>query len=186
MKRVIYSSIIYMILVIVFYFTNIVFHVLGTSYDWIDFATYFAGMVAPITAIVTLYITYLLYKLNDDSRRMERYFERIVDLYWKIQETHNTLCVDNKGGNTIDTYEYKIKMQVQLMRYYLKRFPDMSHSIKKLDLALNDIWFEPMRDEYYDTLEHEFDIFCFYANSKQIRPIKPVKDNNGKLVDVDF
>lgn len=187
MKRfLLYLSIAYILLVIFLYFTNMIFHVLGTPDEWKDFATYFAGMIAPITAIATIYITYLIYKLNDDSHRAERYFEKIVSLYWEIQETHNTLCVENKDCNTTEACEYKIKMQVQIMRYYLKRFPDLSHSVKSFDLVLNNIWFEPMNNKYYETLNYEFEIFCYYANQKQERPMKIVKNNKGKPVDVDY
>lgn len=163
------------------------FHVLGVADALKDFATYLAGMVAPITAIGTMWITYLVYKLNDDGRRSERYFERIVDLYWEIHNTHNNIQNKEKDElNTMNKNENEIRMQVQLMRYYLNRFPDLSHSVKSFDLTLNHLWFEPMNNEYYKVLTSEFESFCYYANQGQKRPVKPVKNKKGKLVDIDY
>lgn len=164
------------------------FHVLGIPDTWKDFATYLTGMVAPITAIGTIWITYLVYKLNDNDHKSERYFEKIVDLYCDIQQTQNIIQKEENNVNDIAKVEYenKIRTQVRLMRYYLKRFPDVSHPIKSFDRVLNHLLFEPMNNEYYKALVSEFERFCFYANQDQERPIKPVKDKQGKLVDIDY
>ena len=160
---------------------------LGTSTAWKDFATYVAGIVSPITAIGTIWITYLVYRLNDDSRKSERYFEKIGNLYLNIQKTYNAIQNErNDDHKTMKNSENDIKMQVQLLRYYLNRFPDLSHSIKSFDLALNHIWFEPLNNEYHKTLAMEFENFCYYANQSQKRPAKLVKDKKGKIVDINY
>lgn len=176
-----------MAIAIIGYFISMKFHVLGDAEAWKEFATYLGGIVAPLTAIGTIWITYLVYKLNDDGHRSERYFEKIADLYWEIQKTHNIIQKEgNADSNTMTNLENGIRIQVQLMRYYLNRFPNLSHSIKSFDLALNNLWFEPINNEYHKSLAWEFENFCFYANHSLKRPIKPLKGENGKLIDIDY
>ena len=127
----------------------------------------------------------MVYKLGDDAHKSEYYFEKIVEHYIELQKNHDTLF-SNANKEILDICTANIKIQVQLLRYYLHRYPDLKHSVKEFDLALNHIWFEPMNIEYYKHLPYEFETFCFYANQNQKRPYKPIKDKKGKIVDVDY
>lgn len=187
-KKEILAGIIIYILLASCYLLNPMVLNMGTRMDWLNFATFIAGIVSPITTIGTIYIAYLVYKLNDDSHKSEKYFENIVSLFIKIQEIYSGLeySLLLQNDKEIKDKCAKIKTNVRLLRYYLHRFPDTSHPVKEFDSILNHIWFEPFNKEWYKSLDSEFENFCNYANQGQKRPIKKIKDKKGKLVDITY
>ena len=185
MKRILFFSIAYVIIIVLLYWISTTSNILWTSDSWRNFATYFSGMLAPVTAFGTIYITYFIYRLTDKDRRSDLYFERIVELYFELQDTYNLVC-SKVGEKERAAYISSIQAHVRIMRYYLRRLPDLSYSVKSFDNALNHIWFEPTNDKYYKSLAIEFDSFCLSANQSQERPVKPIKDENGNVKDIDY
>ena len=180
------SVIVFLFLTAIPYFVNLRINFCGTPNEWRDFATYIAGISSLLTVLATISITYLVYKWSEEAHRSEYYFEKIIEHYIELHKNHETLlsCEDDKEIVTVS--KTKIKIHVLLLRYYLHRYPNLKHSIKEFDLALNHIWFEPMNIEYYKQLSYEFETFCFYANNDQKRILKPIKDKKGNVVDVDY
>ena len=156
-----------------------------TPNDWKDAATYIADISTLLTAFASIFITYLVYKWGDYAHKSEYYFEKIVEHYLELQKNHDILF-SNDNKEIVEPCKLNIKIHVQLLRYYLRRYPDQKYSVKEFDLALNHIWFEPMNNEYYKNLPYEFETFCFYANQDQKRPYKHIKDKKGRIVEVDY
>jgi len=147
----------------------------------LDFSNYMIGIFAPITTIATVYITYLVYKLNSDETKIELYFSKIVELIFNISEDFAELNKDSLNSYKGKDLKNKIKQQVILARYYLKRFPDKDCPIDELDKVLNHIFFDPYNGEYYNRLSNVFRSFCFYVNQDSQRPISCIKDDNGNI-----
>ena len=172
------SFTVYLITIISIYIISRNCTFLGETESWINFSLFLAGMTAPATAIGMIYITYHVYKRNSNEEKVELYFSKIVDLILHIEENYALLKVDIAKTNEL---KMKIKQYVVLARYYLKRFPDKHCKIDGLDLVLNNINFVPDNDEYYKSLDEEFNKFCFYTNQDKQRPISCEKDKNGRI-----
>ena len=170
-KIVILVALFYCIIAISAYIFNITYHFLGTENEWVSFSTYLAGIVAPITAFGTIYITYLVYRLNANNNKTEQYFSKIVELYFHLVECYDNIKKSHCDNEKEQICSQKIKQFVALLRYYLNRFPDTDCPIDDFDKILNDISFEPINERNYQLLSKEFRRFCFYANGNERRSL---------------
>lgn len=188
-KYIVVSAFLYIALAIALYMSNTICLFWGTSEEWGYFASYIAGITAPVTALGTIYITYMVYKLSTDEQKREKYFDTIVDLFFRIEDTHQRMkdCLNSSAyeNKEYSKCKHQIKQYIVLIRHYLIRFPDRLHSVKDLDKILNHLYFDQDNEQYYKTLANEFESFCFYAKHDQQRPIKQIKDKEGKI-DIDY
>ena len=182
-KLITIVTLIYFFVAVFGYFFNIRLEKNTVSNDWVDFATYLSGVVSPITAIGMVYITYLVYKLNEDRNKLDMYISKVVELYMSIENLYSNIkkAIEDNDKDKIEELRMKLKMRVVLIRFYLKRYPDTSHSVADFDCALNHLYFEPENKLYYDSMTKEFEIFCFYAQYEELRPITIEKNKEGNV-----
>ena len=142
------------------------FEYMWTLNDWIKFVTYISSVVTPIATWGMLYVTYKMYKLNEESHRSETYFTKIVELYFKIEESHSHLekAINNhKTENHVKKVENNIRTYVILLRRYLTFFSEKSHSVKDINIALTHIYLAPDCKEFYKELAERFETFCHFS-----------------------
>lgn len=146
-----------------------------------DFATYLSGIFAPITALGMIYITYMVYKLNEDRYQSEVYFSKIVELYFKIEDSYSHLerTTDKQGA---EDYANEIKMYAVLLRRYLILFSKKSHLVRNMNNVLTLIHIVPECKEFHMRLTENFETFCLYSEYSSFdksRTLRLKKNKNG-------
>ena len=121
---------------------------------------------APVTALVTIVLTYYISKMSLLNNKKDCYLQYIIELYYRIEDDSH-LLFDNYASNSKEDeikqnqYVRRIGVNCTLMAYYLKRFPGYYKDRTKFERILIYITYEPTRAEYYDILSDQFEKFCW-------------------------
>lgn len=135
------------------------------------FGNYLSGTFAPLSAIATIAVSYLIYKLTTIEKRADDDFKIIVEIYFKIEETFELLKRQNLNTDYLDDhnsyYERQIKVDCMLLLNYIRRFPNKKYSTYNLEKTLIGIYVNPNYESDYIELASEFQNFCFELNPKR-------------------
>lgn len=135
------------------------------------------------TAIVVV-VTYLIYRLNSEAKKVDNYFEKISYQYFNINELHYALEFLNANeNNTINRirFEYQIKASCNIMIYYLEHYPNNSFDCDKMIMTLLSISSNPYFATDYETLSNEFNELCKSINQKPRKYVNiPLPKMNNK------
>ena len=133
-----------------------------------EFGNYLSGVFAPISAIGTIAVSYLIYELTSTERRADDDFKIIIGLYYKIEESFELLKKQNLKNDLFDDhnsfYERQIKVDCMLLLNYIRRYPHKKYDIKKLEDVIMAINVNPNYESDYIKLAEEFQNFCFALN----------------------
>lgn len=133
-----------------------------------EFGNYLSGVFAPISAIGTIAVSYLIYELTSTERRADDDFKIIIGLYYKIEESFELLKKRNLKTDLSDDhnsyYERQIKVDCMLLLNYIRRYPQKNKSTRKLERTLMNINVNPNYEHDYIVLAEEFQNFCFALN----------------------
>ena len=163
-------SIIYIIIIIALYLAIMI--VLyqkenGISFNS-DFSIYISGIFAPITAIGTIAVSYLIYKLTSIEKRADDDFKIIIRIYFKIEETFELLkkqnLKDDIWGDHNSYYERQIKVDCILLLNYIRRFPHKKSSTQNLERTIMAIYANPNYEYDFIELARLFQNFCYELN----------------------
>ena len=123
---------------------------------------------APISAIGTIAVSYLIYELTSTERRADDDFKIIIGIYYKIEESFELLKKQNLKNDLFDDhnsfYERQIKVDCMLLLNYIRRYPHKKYDIKKLEDVIMAINVNPNYESDYIKLAEEFQNFCFALN----------------------
>lgn len=132
-----------------------------------DFGNYLSGVFAPISAIGTIAVSYLIFKLTSIEKRADDDFKVIMAIYFKIEESFELLKRQNIKNEFLDDhdsfYERQIKVDCMLLLNYIRRYPH-KYSTKRLEFILYGIYANPNYESDYIKLATEFQNFCFELN----------------------
>lgn len=135
-----------------------------------DFGNYLSGTFAPLSAIATIAVSYLIYKLTTIEKRADDDFKLIIETYFKIEETFELLKRQNLNTDYLDDhnsyYERQIKVECMLLFNYIRRIPNKKYSTHNLEKTLMGIYVNPNYEADYIELASEFQNFCFELNHK--------------------
>lgn len=120
----------------------------------------------PVTALVSIVLTYFIYKMSLLNNRKDCYLRYIIELYYRIEDDSHLLFEHYASNNEEDKikqkqYVRRIIVNCTLMVYYLKRFPGYYKDRNKFERILIYITYEPTRAEYYDILSDQFEKFSW-------------------------
>ena len=133
-----------------------------------EFGNYLSGIFAPVSAVGTIVVSYLIYKLTSTEKRADDDFKIIISIYFKIGESFELLKRQNLNNDLFDDhdsyYERQIKVNCMLLLNYIKRYPNKKSSTQELEKTIMAINANPNHESDYIELAREFQNFCFALN----------------------
>lgn len=133
-----------------------------------EFGNYLSGVFAPISAIGTIAVSYLIFKWTSTEKRADDDFKVIIGVYFKIEETFELLKRQNINIDFLDDhysyYERQIKVDCMLLLNYIRRYPNKKYSTERLEGVLMGIYVNPNHESDYIELATEFQNFCYELN----------------------
>lgn len=170
MGKKIYNHIKLFIIVIVVYIA-LIFYVYYKQFGFLyhnELGNYLSGAFAPISALGTIFISYLIYKLTTSDKRADEDFRLIIGIYFKIQETYELLKKQNHPSSFLDDhnsyYERQIKVDCLLLLNYIRRYPKRKYSTKNIEKTIMGIYVNPNYESDYIELADEIQDFCYELN----------------------
>lgn len=132
-------------------------------------------LLSIISIIVSIFISYGVYKLGVKDKRKIDYFEKIVEYYHKIENLY--ISLDNPKANDEEKYlscvEQRIKISATLLSYYLSRYPNKPFeeltSFKFITFAIAQ---SPINSKDYQKLTKSFADFCLSVNKNELKDDK--------------
>lgn len=99
-----------------------------------DFGVFLSGVFAPFSAIGTLALSYLIYKLSSTEKRADEDFKVIIAIYFRIEESFELLKRQSNKNDILDDhnsyYERQIKVDCMLLLNYIRRYPNKKIVLK--------------------------------------------------------
>ncbi len=133
-----------------------------------DFGSYLSGVFAPISAVGTIVVTYLIYKLTSAEKRADDDFRIIVGIYFRIQETYEALKKQDYQSTIDDNhnsyYERQIKVDCMLLLNYIRRYPNKNYDTQNIEMTIWGIYVNPSHESDYIVLANEIQRFCYELN----------------------
>ena len=122
-------------------------------------------VMATISTVGMLTMTYYVYKLTSKSDKKEHYFTHMVELYNKIEDDWYTLSSLENGNNNAYNFQKKqcarrIKVNSTILIYYLLRIPGYYKGRLDFMGILYDISKNPY-DFDNSSLSEMFQEFCW-------------------------
>lgn len=143
------------------------FHIDSSTFINSDLGVFLSGIFAPISAIGTIIVSYLIYKLSSTEKRADDDFKMIIGIYYKIEETFelmNSLSDTFNDEKHKSIYERKLKVDSLLLLNYIRRIPNKRHNTINIEKALMGIYVNPHYETNYNELADEFQNFCYELN----------------------
>lgn len=141
-----------------------------------------------ILTLVTILLTYYIYRLTNENSKKENYLRYIAESYYRIEEDFsNMLCEsspESKSKNEFKNsnckkYRRQIIINSTLMMYYVRRFPGYYKERRNFEIILYDLTRHPEKPELYDLLLTEFTKFCCGVKKKKEKDgVYPIHLNN--------
>ncbi len=135
-----------------------------------EFGNYLSGIFAPISAIGSVVVTYLVYVFTSKKRRADDDFKQIANLFLRISEGYEKMKDNQVRGiddNKVLFYERQLKTDSILMLNLIRRYPSNHCEISSMERTLMSIYVNPHYESDYINLTEEFQNFCYELNSKR-------------------
>lgn len=166
-----YNNYITIFIIVIFVYIAIIVYIyykeFGFSYHY-EFGNYLSGAFAPISALGTIFISYLIFKLTTSDRRADEDFKLIIGIYFKIQETYELLKKQNQPSSFLNNhnsyYERQIKVDCLLLLNYIRRYPKRRNVTNNIEITIMSIYGNPNYESDYIELADEIQKFCYELN----------------------
>lgn len=135
-------------------------------------------MMVLISMIVSSAISIYIYKLGLKDKKKYDYFEKIVELYAKIERLYMHLNNQKHDeGNSFAIKRAYLKQQIKtsatLLSYYLSRYPNKpSKELTRFKLHALAISLSSTKCSDYQKLAKSFSDFCLSINTNELKDDK--------------
>ena len=135
------------------------------------------NIIGTISSFAMCIMTYYVYRLTNKGRRIDVYFEHIIELYYKIEEDVRILykkensLEESSCRSSQDEVEQslrRIKVYSTSMCYYINKIPGYADNRLKLLTVLINISREPNDLDSYEKLANELQSFCWELKENKI------------------